>query len=61
MVVLEQHVEALLIDSDDRCFVSQTCFHFVCSACAVLRKTEETNNMRILAYIVSLFYHLSDI
>ena len=35
------------------------CF-FVCSTCDVIRKTEETIRMRILAYFVSLFYHLNE-
>ena len=52
----------LLNSSDDQRFVSQTCFHcqFVCSTCDVLRKTEETIRMQILAYFASLFYHFNE-
>ena len=32
----------------------------MCSTCDVIRKTEETIRMQILAYFVSLFYHLNE-
>ena len=43
-----------------------TCFHCkyycvsLCSTCDVIRKTEENIRMQILAYLVSLVYHLNE-
>ena len=42
-------------------FTVNTFLHFfVCSTCDVLHKTEETIRMQILAYFISLFYHLNE-